>query len=186
MNRKFLRPFVPVGAVAALVLTMPGSVAAAGIIAQAHEQFTDTSPANICGIDGIDVFQAVFNFKDFSDGTFINNLTVNETFTATASQKSIVIRTAEQFTRRSGPIENADGSVTFLVTFKGLFEQLKITNGPVLSTDAGSITIANTFAPDADGNYNFVSSEFVVVNGPHPEALSDFAIFCDVLVPALT
>jgi hypothetical protein len=167
-------------------LAVPAHVSAASSVDRSHEQFSDTFPSNYCDIPGTSVFRLVGNFTDYSDGTFKNLLSVTETFTATASQKSIVIRTAEQFSRRSTPIDNGDGTITFVVTFNGLFEQLRITNGPVLSLDAGTVTLANTFAVDADGNFTYLSTKIVGLGGPHPEILSDGSLFCDVVVPALT
>ena len=169
------------------VLAVPGNAAAARIIAHSHERFSDTFPdTEICGIEGTSVISGVENIKLFSDGTFIDNANTTETFTATASQKSIVIHGAGQFTRRSVPIDNGDGTLTFIVTFKGLHEQIRIANGPVLSFDAGTITFANTFADNGDGTFTFVSSTIVELHGMHPDALSDGTLFCDVVVPALT
>jgi hypothetical protein len=169
------------------VLAVPGNVTAAAIIDHFHERFSDSFPnTEICGIVGTSVISGVQNVTRFSDGTFIDNATFTETFTATASQKSIVIQSSNSFTRRSVPIDNGDGTFTFIVTFKGLHEQIRIANGPVLSFDAGTITFANTFAIDEDGNGTFVSSTIVGLHGLHPEALSDGTLFCDVVVPALT
>jgi hypothetical protein len=182
MNRRAL-----LATTALVVLAVPGNVNAAPPIDHFHEQFSDTFPnTEICGIEGTSVISGVQNVTRYSDGTFLETGTFTETFTATASQKSIVIRAANQFSRRSVPIDNGDGTFTFIVTFKGLHEQIRIANGPVLSFDAGTITFANTFAIDEDGNGTFVSSTIVGLHGLHPEALSDGTLFCDVVVPALT
>jgi hypothetical protein len=168
------------------VLAVPGNVTAAPPIAHTHEQISETFPNNYCDIAGTSDIQGVVNHTRYSDGTFNETFTFTETFTATASQKSIVIRAAAEFTRRSTPIDNGDGTLTFVVTFNGLHEQLRIPNGPVLSFDAGTVTFANTFRANEDGTFTFVSSTIEGLHGPHPEALSDFELFCDVVVPALT
>jgi len=49
-----------------------------------------------------------------------------------------------------------------------------------LLRDAGLIVFATTFEGD-----EFISSETVLVKGPHPEAESDFALFCEVVTEAL-
>jgi hypothetical protein len=72
------------------------------------------------------------------------------------------------------------GLHTFLVTTKGLPEKIQTTHGPVLLRDAGIIAFEVTF----DGD-EFISQELVLVKGPHPEAESDFELFCEVMVPAL-
>ena len=161
------------------VLAVPGNATAAPPIGHFHEQFSDSFPNNYCDIAGTSVIQGVDNFTRYSDGTFNERFTFTETFTAAASQKSIVFRAANQFSRRTTPIDNGDGTQTFIVTFKGLFEQIKIPNGPVLSFDAGTVTFANTFKPGED----IPSSVIVELHGPHPDA--DGSIFCDVVVPAL-
>jgi hypothetical protein len=169
-------------ALAALfVLAAPGNATAATPIENSHERFSDTFENSYCGIDGISVVEGVNHVIRFPGTfpTFIDNLEVTETFTATDSQRSIVFHFANQFTRRTQPTDNGDGTLTFTVTFKGLFEQIRIADGPVLSFDAGTITFANTFY----ANGPFISSELVEMHGPHPDA--DGSIFCDVVAPAL-
>jgi hypothetical protein len=58
---------------------------------------------------------------------------------------------------------------------------VKIQNGPVLSRDAGQVTIIRTF--DAT---TLLDQVVVGEKGPHPDLDSGFEVFCDVLVPALT
>jgi hypothetical protein len=65
-------------------------------------------------------------------------------------------------------------------TFKGLPELLRTEHGAVLVRDAGYLVFHNTF----DGD-EFVSSEIVVDKGPHPDAESDFELFCEVMTDAL-
>ena len=72
------------------------------------------------------------------------------------------------------------GLHTVLATTKGLPEKIQTTHGPVLTRDAGIIAFLVTF----DGD-EFISQETVLVKGPHPDAESDFELFCEVTVPAL-
>jgi hypothetical protein len=60
--------------------------------------------------------------------------------------------------------------------------KLKITNGPILTRDAGYVTITQTFDP-ATGD--LVSQTISPDHGPHP-SLADPALFCDVIVSART
>jgi hypothetical protein len=73
------------------------------------------------------------------------------------------------------------GLHTHLVTFKGLAEKIQVAGGEVLLRDAGFIAFADTF----DG-HQFIGSEVVINRGPHPEADSDFRLFCDTMVAALS
>jgi hypothetical protein len=58
----------------------------------------------------------------------------------------------------------------------------------MLGTNASPVGQLNTcliaFADTFEGD-EFISSEIVLVKGPHPEAESDFALFCEVVTEAL-
>ena len=73
------------------------------------------------------------------------------------------------------------GIHTIEYSTQGLDEQLRLVNGPVLSRDAGYHTWRDTL----DGDNAFLSGELVVNKGPHPDADSDFVIFCEVTSTAL-
>jgi hypothetical protein len=174
-------------AAALFVALMPGSGMAAKPVDRSHENFTDTFPDELCGIAGTSVVKGVDNFKLLGNNTYSDNFTLNQTFTATASGKSVVIHVAQRVTGLFDPIVNADGSLTFVDTFTGLPEQVRIKNGPLLLRDAGVVTLTRT------GNFDPQTGQFVedslVVSGekgPHPDLASDFELFCDVVVPALT
>ena len=72
------------------------------------------------------------------------------------------------------------GLHTVLATTKGLPEKIQTTHGPVLTRDAGIIAFLLTF----DGD-ELLEQQIVVVKGPHPEADSDFELFCEVTTEAL-
>ena len=74
----------------------------------------------------------------------------------------------------------AGGGVRFEQTFVGLPEHFRLPGQGVITLDAGTITFAVEF--DDEGN---VVEESATWRGPHPEAASDFTLFCDVMVDAL-
>ena len=123
---------------------MPGSGIAAKPVDRSHDSFTDTFPDEQCGIAGTSVVKGVDNFKQYADNTYSENFEVNQTFTATESGKSVVIHVAQRITGLVDPIVNADGILTFVDTFKGLPEQVRITNGRLLTRDAGVVTLTRT------------------------------------------
>jgi hypothetical protein len=155
---------------------------AAPIVSHFHGTFSDTFADNICGIDGTSVVSGMDNIQEFADGTFKDQFRLDQFFTSAATGKSVEIFVAEQFTSK-GPIDNGDGTVAFVDTFKGMPEKLKIPHGPILSRDAGNVTFLDTF--DATTG-DFISSVVAGEKGPHPDLDSGFALFCDVIVPALT
>ena len=84
--------------------------------------------------------------------------------------------------RFAGPIwvvtvsGDPDGLHVEEVTIKGLPELFKSPHGGVLTRDAGYLVLRNTF----DGD-EFIGGEIVVNKGPHPQAESDFELFCQIL-----
>jgi hypothetical protein len=177
------RLFALTGLAAVLLMAlMASSAGAAPIVQQFHGTFSDTFPDNFCGIDGTSVVSGMDNIQVFADGTFKDQFRLDQFFTSAATGKSVELFVAQQFTA-FGPIDNGDGTVSFVFTFKGLPEKLKIPNGPILLRDAGNVTFIQTF--DATTG-DFISQTIPSEKGPHPDLDSGFALFCDVIVPALT
>ena len=73
-----------------------------------------------------------------------------------------------------------DGVHTHEQINKGLPEMIRTAQGPVLIRDAGYIVFHVVFNGEEP-----ISSEIVVNRGPHPEAESDFTLFCEVVPAAL-
>src|SRR5512132_188355 len=119
-----------------LLALMASGTAAAPLVEQFHGTFSETFPDNLCGIDGTSVVSGMDNIQVFADGTFKDEFRLNQTFTSAATGKSVLLFAANQFVG-TGPIDNGDGTVTFVSTFKGLPEKIKLPNGRVLSRDAG-------------------------------------------------
>jgi hypothetical protein len=144
--------------------------------------FTDTFADQVCDIPGTSTVNVVDNFKLYADNTFLETARIRQVFTA-ENGKAVVIFAAQQVTGPADPIQNADGTVTFINTFKGLPEKLSIAGGPTLSRDAGVVTVTTTLS-SLDGDV--VSQTFSGEHGPHPDLESGFEVFCNVLIPALT
>src|SRR4029434_10848730 len=105
------------------------------------------------------------------------------TYTNPLNENSVVVSSAGQNSVPPPIVDEEAGTITFLTSFKGLPEQIQTANGPVLLRDAGIITFADPFDLQTG---DFTPSEIVVTNGPHPEADSDFTLFCEVISEALT
>ena len=178
-----MKRYFPIIAGVLAALALAAQAAAGKVVFHSHDNFTDMFPDNICGIDGTSLVKGVDDSWVYPNNTIKDNFTLDQVFTANASGKSIRIHVAQQLTSQDQPIDNGDGTVTFIDTFKGLPEQLKINNGPLLSRDAGNVTFVRIFdATTGDFISQTVSSE----KGPHPDLDSGFSVFCNVLVPALT
>jgi hypothetical protein len=73
-----------------------------------------------------------------------------------------------------------DGAHVTEFTNKGLPELFKTPHGGVLTRDAGYIVFRDSF----DGE-EFLGGEIVINKGPHPQADSDFELFCQIIPEAL-
>ena len=170
------------GLVAVMVMAvMAPSAAAAPPVEQAHDTFSETNPTdNLCGIDGSSYDNGVDTFTLFADNTAREQFHLDYVFTSSATGRSVQLFVAQSATATED--DHPDGSRTFIVTFNGLPERIKLPDGSVLSRDAGRVIFLDT--EDADGN--FVSRTLIDENGPHTDLDSGFTVFCDVIVPALS
>jgi hypothetical protein len=178
------RPTFVRALVAALITVfavLPGTASGAKPVEQFHDHFTDSFSDEICGI-AVDVDLVVTdNFFLYADGTFKDTSSFRATFTNPENGKSVVVSSAGQVTGPPPIVDEEAGTITFLVSFKGLPEKIQTAQGPVRLRDAGVITFADTFDLETG---EFISSE-TIVKGPHPEADSDFTLFCEVITGAL-
>jgi hypothetical protein len=95
--------------------------------------------------------------------------------------KSVIIQNAGLFTDVEPLVDEEAGTITFTTTFIGLPEKIQTANGPVLLRDAGFATFVDTFDLETG---DLISSD-LIIKGPHPEADSDFTLFCEVITEAL-
>jgi hypothetical protein len=183
MNRLLLR-VVPAAVIAGLTIVPVSAHAAAPLIF--HSKISDfVEDIDLCGIN-VDVSDTgVFTNREFFDsaGNFLRfeqTLSVKSTFTAD-NGKSVVIQASQNSFDSAPVIDESAGTITFSTTFQGLPEKISTPRGPVLLRDAGVITFTDTFDINTG---DFISSD-VVIQGPHPEAESDFVLFCEVITAAL-
>ena len=178
------RRTVVAGLGAALVLALQASTAsAAPIIQQFHSTFSDTTPHDtLCGLSGSSADHGMDNVEVLGDGTFKDESNFVYTFTATATGKSVQILT-HQAISSTLPVDNGNGTATYVNTFNGIPEMVKLPNGTVLTADTGHASFAITF--------DIASGEVISVTttaeaGPHPILDSGGSLVCDVIVPALS
>jgi len=184
MSRPTLRRGLLIALVTVLVV-LPAR-ALAGPPQITHDRFSDAfDDVDVCGLI-VDIrSEGVFTDKVFfdRDGNFVRFLSTvsgKTTYTA-ANGKAVVVQFANQFVEGEPIVDEAAGTITFVTTYKGLPEKIKTPGGGVLLRDAGIITFADTFDLVTG---ELISSE-TVVKGPHPEADSDFSLFCEVFTEAL-
>ena len=180
MGRPTVRGTLLAAVIAALVF-LPAGALAAKPIAQFHDHFTDRFSDEICGIPVDATIVVTDNFFLYADDSAKDTSSVRATFSNPDNGKSVIISNAGSITDIAPIIDEEAGTITFATSFKGLPEKIQTANGRVLLRDAGIITFVDTFDLTTG---DFISEE-VIVKGPHPEADSDFELFCEVITGAL-
>lgn len=162
---------------------VPGSALGAKPVAQFHAHFTDSFSEEICGIPVDTEIVVTDNFFLYADESFKDTSSVKGTVTNPENGKSVVLSNAGQISGPPPTVDEEAGTITFVTSFKGLPEKIQTAGGAVLVRDAGIITFSETFDLETG---EFLSFEILVNKGPHPEADSDFTLFCEVITGALT
>jgi hypothetical protein len=151
-----------------------------------HSQIDDTfiGVTDFCGftvdivVQGTDTFQVFFdrfgNVSRIQDESHVVQTITNE-----ANGKVVYQENSSHFSEPA-PVVNADGTITLTDTFTGLPERIYTDHSNTLTKDVGYIAFVATF----DANGNFISQE-VIEHGPHPDADSDFELFCDAITAAI-
>jgi hypothetical protein len=164
--------------VVVLAFALVAATAASGftgppVVNQQFRPPPDVHPETWCGqIDGTATDTVVEHFMQDASGNIIDNVRFTSLFTATASGKSL-LSSASSTTRTLGPIDNGDGTVSFITQITGLVLKFQIPGGPVLKAadgepirSAGVLTLEDVFDA-ATGDYITTNVSF---KGPHLNA----------------
>jgi hypothetical protein len=181
MRRKLL----PLAIATVLACVTAATGLAAGSTQVTH--FSFTKPSNVCGFSGTTAGHGTLVFRDTGNGTYFKSETFFGVFTAD-NGKSTTLSFAGPIKQTSLVIDEQAGTVTTVTTTAGLYERLSITHGPTLSRDAGIVTAVDVFEYTGDPNNpvgDFISETLSGLHGPHPDLLSGFSVFCDVVGPYL-
>jgi hypothetical protein len=174
----------------AIAMVLACVTAATGLAAGSTQvaQLSDTFPDNVCGFSGTTAVHGTSVFRDTGNGTFFASGTFFAVFTAD-NGKSATLSFLGPYKQTSPPaIDEQAGTVTIMTTYGGVFEKLSITHGPTLTRDAGMVTLVDVFEYTGDPNNpvgDRISETLSGLHGPHPDLLSGFSVFCDVLGPYL-
>ena len=129
----------------------------------------DVHPLTWCGeVQGTAVDTIVEHYMQDASGNIIDNVRFTRVFTATATGRSIV-SSASTTAKSEGPIDNGDGTISFVTMINGLALKFQVANGPVLKAangeplrSAGVLISEDIF--DAAGDYITTNVSF---KGPH-------------------
>jgi len=152
-----------------------------------HGKFntTLTGISDFCGLT-VDIhFQATATFTVYFDSS--GNLVrtqlearVVQTITNEANGKVVYLDGAWRTTDADFVI-NPDGTITVVETIAGMPERVYTTHSDVLVKDVGLIAFEITF----DSTGNFIDQQLIAEHGPHPEADSNFTLFCVAITTAI-
>jgi hypothetical protein len=166
-----------------LALVAAGAALGAQPVQKFHDHFTDSFPADVCGI-AVDVNETLNNnFFLYADGS--STVAGNDlaTLTNPLNGKAVIQSAAGQNFQTASVVDESANTITFDLTYKGLPEKIQTSHGPVLTRDAGLITFRDTFDLTTG---DFISEQTIVSKGPHPDADSDFTLYCQVITGALS
>jgi hypothetical protein len=168
--RKLERLIVGVATAAALTAAAPAFGSGPPAVNDHYRFTSDPYAQSWCGaVAGTAVDTVVEHYMEDANGNIVDNVRITSVFTATATGKSIE-SSASSTTKVAGPIDNRDGTFSFVAKTTGLVLQFKIPRGPVLKAangeplrSSGELVIEDVFDA-ATGDYITTRESF---HGPH-------------------
>ena len=174
-----------------LVMARP---AAAQLVERSHDHIVATIPNDeVCDVSVTTTIDIIANdqqrlaksgfplFKDTGRGTI--------TWTNPVTGKSVTNFFAGT-TKDLTVVDNGDGTITLRTAVTGVPEKIRLADGSTATMDAGRVVFVSVLdyngTPTNTDDDEEISSSIESISGPHPDLESDFALFCQVVVPALT
>ena len=191
-RRNYARTSLGLAAAACLVGLTAAPAAAVKPFENVHERVTDTFEEEICGID---VETTVSFVNHFISRTGKNGFPLFQgsgqgttTWFNPETGLSVTLKNSGGFKDLS-VTDNGDGTITVVTQTVGIPEEITLDDGTVAIKDVGRIVFSAVFdyngTTDPDDDI-FISDEILSISGPHPEAESDFTLFCETVIDGLT
>jgi hypothetical protein len=162
-------------------------------IDRSHEHIVETFEDEICDIPVTVTLDIITNghvrlaksgfplFQGTGRGTI--------TITNPATGQSIT----QRFTGASKDltvVDNGDGTITVRTAVTGIPDEIRLADGTVAIRDVGRVVFVTVLdyngTPTDTDDDEFISRTIESISGPHPDLESDFELFCEVVVAALT
>jgi len=168
--------------------------AAAQLVQRSHDHIVLTIPDDeVCGVPVTTTIDIIDNeqerlaksgfplFKSTGRGTI--------TFTNPETGKSVTNFFAGA-SKDLTVVDNGDGTITLRTAVTGVPEKITLSDGTILNMDVGRVVFVSVLdyngTPTNTDDDVEISSSIESISGPHPDLESDFALFCEIVVPALT
>ena len=179
-----VRSFLSIAASVTLLAMTASAALAAKPVEHINERIDVTFTENLCGIPVTTEIVGRENVLIYGDGSVRD--TSSGTITWTNADGDWLQN------KVAGPLvnhESLEGSIlTSTSVLSGIPERLRSSEGITRAFDRGRIEITTVFdLHDLDDptDDEFVSQEITRVAGPHPQAESDFLLFCEVVTEVL-
>lgn len=192
-GRSSTRTVLGLAAAACLIGLTAAPAAAEKPFENVHERTNVTFEEELCGIDVETTVSAVNHFKGKIGPNgfplFQGNGNGTTTWYNPDTDRSMTFSNRGAFKDLS-VTDNGDGTITVVSQTTGVPEEITLDDGTVAVKDVGRIVFStvldyNGTPADAEDDI-FISQEIVSISGPHPEAESDFTLFCPIVVDGLT
>lgn len=191
-RRNFTRTLLGSAAAACLIGITSAPAAAAKPIENVTERATETFQEEVCGIDVettvsfVDHFIARIGPNGFPLFQGSGRSTV--TWYNPETDLSVTVKSSGSF-KDLTVTDNGDGTITVVTQVVGVPVEVSLEDGTVGLKDVGRIVFSTVLdyngTPEADDDI-FISDEILSISGPHPDAESDFTLFCETVVEGLT
>ena len=167
--------------------------AAAQPIERSHEHIVETFSDVVCDIPvtiTVDIIENI-HVRLAKSGFPLFQTTGPGTITITNPEtgKSVTVRFTGNV-KDLTVVDNGDGTITVRTAFTGIPEEVRLSDGTVAIRDVGRVVFATVLdyggTPTDTSDDVFISQTIESISGPHPDLESDFALFCERVVPALT
>jgi hypothetical protein len=167
--------------------------AAAQPIERSHEHIVETFEDVVCDIPvtiTLDIIENI-HVRLAKSGFPLFQTTGPGTITITnpATGKSVVVRFTGAV-KDLTVVDNGDGTITLRTAVTGIPEEVRLSDGTVAIRDVGRVVFVTVLdyggTPTDTEDDVFISQTVESISGPHPDLESDFELFCEVVVPALT
>ena len=115
---------------------------------------------------------------------------VTVTWTNPLTGKSVSNFFAGGLSRDLTVTDNGDGTITLRTAITGVPEKIRVAKGKPITMDVGRVVFVSVIdyngTPTNTDDDVLISWSVESISGPHPELQSDFTLFCQIVVPALT
>jgi len=168
--------------------------AAAQLVDRTHQHIVLTIPNDeVCGVPVTTTVDFIANDQErLAHSGFPLFMTTGRgttTWTNPVTGKSVSFFFAGA-TKDLTVVDNGNGTITLRTAVTGVPEKITLSNGQPVTMDVGRLVFVSVIdyngTPTDTSDDVLISQSIESISGPHPDLQSHFALFCQVVVPALT